>query len=388
MSKLSTTENLILTIQKLNFNDHDKSVADDLLYKIHDWDYVVESVIRNGTGPLFHRNLSQLSNNNIVPVKVKSTFEQIYFKTLSRNILLYQHFRNIILAFSSQEIQVIALKGIYLAEKIYGDIGLRPLSDIDLLIQEKDIAKATDIMHQCGFSKNAFEKRLPNHEKDQGFYKGDILFELHKHIHPSYENFSVDIIDYWNRAQKIAIDGLDVFMLSPEDLLQHLCIHLFLHIRKGKFSFINFCDIDTLLKVWKNQPNWVLLMEINRKYNCTHEVGAILLLLNKYMSANIPEQLTSGNIYFRDKAFENRFINALKGNRHSQSEDSEVRITYFKNVKGLGNKLKYVLSELFPLKRFMIRRYIPRYHSFYIMYYPVRWVTSFLKMIFYLKKRK
>jgi len=387
MININTEIKFILLASRLNPTEDDIKHCRALVKEVSYWDYIVDAAIRNGIGPILHKNLPLFNADEIIPEKVKTAFQQTYLKNLSRNIIIYQHFREVISVFAAQGISVIALKGIYLADNIYQDIGLRQLSDIDLLIQPKDIEKAANVLIKTRYSSIAIQEKWNfNDNKDYGFVKGGVFVELHQHIHQPYEGFSVDIREYWERAKNTTIDGMEVLALSLEDMIQHLCIHLFVHFRKGRFSLTNFCDIAELLKLPTRSLNWKFLQKINNKYICTTEVGKILLLAKKYLGTEIPENVTASNISCSESLFESRFVNILQGNETLwKSEDYKMH--YFRKARGLARKSKYLLQELFPMKKFMIRRYKIQYTSMFFLYYPYRIFSLISKGILFLIKK-
>ena len=228
-------------------------------------------------------------------------------------------------------------------------------------------------------------KRNFRKKKDYGFKKGDVFIELHQHIHQAYEEFKIDINDYWDRSYKVDINGVKLNILSIEDMLQHLCVHLFIHIRKGKFSLINFCDIVELLNIFGGKLDWIFFNEINIKYKCNVEVASILELLRKFFDVNIPDYLIVKNSFNHESLFDERFVNIIEDNQVALSE-SKYEIDYFQKAKGIHRKLLFLLQDLFPPKGFMIRRYNLRYSCLFVIYYPFRFFYFLLKLV--LKNKK
>ena len=75
----------------------------------------------------------------------------MYYKTLYMNIKFYDAYGKILSKFEEHNIQHIPLKGIYLAEWLYKDIGLRLLSDIDLLVKVSDGQKCIQLLMELGY---------------------------------------------------------------------------------------------------------------------------------------------------------------------------------------------------------------------------------------------
>jgi len=160
--------------------------------EIDNWDKASEKLIKKGVAPLFLELLNQHpelvaarsvehelknkstaveqfdSNVNIqskekpvyegftssdrkVPEEAVAKLRQTYLKTMSRSMLLYDAFREIAEALNKRGIKAVALKGIYLAERLYPKIGIRQFSDIDLLVSRDDAGAVVEAMELLGF---------------------------------------------------------------------------------------------------------------------------------------------------------------------------------------------------------------------------------------------
>lgn len=118
-------DQLILAVVKLHTSSDELANINALVAQVEDWDYLITTIIARGLGPLLYKKLPLLPNSALIPLEVSAKLQQVYYKTFSRSMVLYEHFRNLGTAFNSQGIDVIALKGVYLSEWLYQDIGLR-----------------------------------------------------------------------------------------------------------------------------------------------------------------------------------------------------------------------------------------------------------------------
>jgi len=378
--KLFIEDKLILLLARLNFTKDEIKHLEESISGVNNWEYLTQSAIRNGVGALLYKNILSLNFSDKIPPETILKLKNVYYLLISKNVILYEHFKEAVIAISKQGISVIALKGIFIAEKVYKDIGLRLLSDIDLLIQTEEIEKAANSLINSGFvDYNKILHKNFHLKKDFAFVKNDVLLELHQHIHQCSQDINVNISDYWKRSKKTTVNGLDVFVLSDEDMIQHLCLHLFVHLRKGNFSLISFVDIAELLTNYYSNFNWNLFNEINIKYNCSKEAYTIIYLTNKYLNLELPEKILEISYKNTDPNLENRFIDVLHGNEIHTVKSEVNKLIYFNKTKGFTNKLKYFISELFPIKNFMINRYKPKYKSLYFLYYPLRFVVILIK---------
>lgn len=136
--ELKVEDKIILSSINIHPSPIELEQLNGLIPLVEDWNYLISTIIDRGIGPLLFKKLPLLTNSLLIPESVKLKLQQVYYRTFSRSAFLYEHFRKIAEAFISQEISVIALKGIYLSEWLYQDIGLRQFSDIDLLVKEED----------------------------------------------------------------------------------------------------------------------------------------------------------------------------------------------------------------------------------------------------------
>jgi hypothetical protein len=115
-----------------------KGILNDCL----DWDDIVEGSMRHGILPLLYWNLKRIDDGKDVPAEVMTNLRIVYYKNAVLNTLRYDELSKILIAFNDAGIDVIVLKGAFLAETVYKNIGLRPMSDLDLLIKKGDLQKA------------------------------------------------------------------------------------------------------------------------------------------------------------------------------------------------------------------------------------------------------
>jgi len=71
--------------------------------------------------------------------------------TAARNILLLNHASLILLRLRAENIPVIALKGLFLLENTYKDVGARSMSDLDILVHREDLNRTVEILQGLGY---------------------------------------------------------------------------------------------------------------------------------------------------------------------------------------------------------------------------------------------
>ena len=102
--------------------------------------------------PLLWHRLRQKGLVAAVPVTVAEELRDIFRWNTIRNMRYYGDLRRLLSALKPEGIPLILLKGIFLAEAVYGDMGLREMSDIDVLARPADLARIAGILTGMGYA--------------------------------------------------------------------------------------------------------------------------------------------------------------------------------------------------------------------------------------------
>ena len=131
--------------------------------------------------------------------------------------------------FDRNEISALVIKGPVLAAQAYGDPGMRSYGDLDLLVRQRDIRRATESMiasgYQAAVSLDAIEAgKIPGQYL---FCKPDseLLVELHNDSTLRYFPRPLPIEDFLARQIRVRLDAHEVPAPSPEDHLVLICVH-------------------------------------------------------------------------------------------------------------------------------------------------------------------
>src|SRR6267378_1861195 len=131
--------------------------------------------------------------------------------------------------FTSEGIGALVVKGPVLAVQAYGDPAMRAYGDLDLLVRQGDIRRATELLSAGGFSPG-----VPLSAIDAGRIPGQYLFskpdsklivELHNDCTLRYFPRRLPLEEFFARQIRVRVDGHDVSALSVEDELVLICIH-------------------------------------------------------------------------------------------------------------------------------------------------------------------
>ena len=264
---------LILASAVLHPTEAELQGIDALIPVIDDWNKLALLLIDRGTAPLLYNILNKeqsaknkelrdknneqrtktIDNIDLVPAAVLNKLRNAYYKTLSRNTLIYQEFVLLSEILQENSIPFITLKGICMAEWLYTDIGLRQMSDIDILIQEKDGLRCLDALHAAGYvSQQEFTVDEFVDSKSQNHYnplfRNDVMVEIHIRLQNTREIYQQNLQEVWRDAVPVTLNGMETLRLELSDMLIHACLHLDKHFVTTHVQFTSFNDIVNLIR--------------------------------------------------------------------------------------------------------------------------------------------
>jgi hypothetical protein len=186
--------------------------------------------------PLVSRNLHAALAGNAAPEQaaVLNQLSQLASANTYRALSSLAELRRLAREFESSGIPVRILKGLPLAQSVFGDIGLRAAGDIDLFVDEDHILDADRILRALGylglFQIDRFTpKRLAfyaAHWKDVAYRNPTTGHEVDLHWrgfrNPEMPGNSLFAA---GSAQTVSFGNFQIATLPPSETLLYLCVH-------------------------------------------------------------------------------------------------------------------------------------------------------------------
>ncbi len=335
-------------------------------------DFFVSEAVRHRIAPLLYHKIRLAGAEPMFPKDVVRKLREKYLANAYRNTVLFHRLTELVARLNHKEIPVILLKGAHLAEFIYRDISLRPMSDLDILVREEHLSEVVQIAFSAGYrffydKENAKDKSGKSYCYDiSEYYKHfqplihpetQSLLEIHCFISDIGTPFEIPASELWEHAQPAGLNGNNVFILSPEDLIIHLCLHAAYDHLFG-FGMSALYDIAITAKHYEGNINWKEIRRRSVKWRTTRCVSLALYFTKKWLGADIPDEMFEN--FLADKMVhmaEERIFAA------SEAAPLHPHFIQWRNRKGMGEKARYVLNVLFPSREFMANRYLRPKHS-------------------------
>ncbi len=272
--KVSDEIRLLLNCIQLHPNKTVIKNIDSISRRSIDWKLFTDAALWHGLAPLAYNGLKNCQDRNGVPAEYFEKLKSIYLENLVRNTIIFAEFEKIAGVLGKSNIPIVALKGAGFAKMIYKDIGLRPMSDIDILIKLENLGKTIQAIETIGYFLSKGESLENKIKTDYHIQilnpETNVLLEIHWNIsckkNPSLVcSKAENLMDsWWSRvSQASAVEPVNVYHLHPVDLICLLSAHFFKHRfinRNAGFStngsLLQLFDILNIIRFYSGDIFW------------------------------------------------------------------------------------------------------------------------------------
>ena len=346
---------LIQCCARTNIDQELQSIVQGILSPDLDWAYFFERCQTEGLSSLIYKTLLEIDHiERIIPPDIWSSLRDVYYSAITKNIFIFRTLERISTCFEREGIEVMVFKGPMLAECVYGDIGLRSMGDIDILVKKEDMAKTHGILTDLGYS-TSFGIDFSN--PLFGLYRNTLLYQMtgsmsgsiHVHWHiinslPYHERViqMIDMDRIWRESIPIKLGGANLRTFSP----YHQIIFLSMHILNHSFTpSILLCDIHEFLRLQKENVDWGRLVEEALEFGLSSHVYYTLYVVSTLLGTDIPEGVLNKLAPRRMSIFERKFISSVLEGRPVFTGEW---LAYLGMNRTLRDKFLFLRRALFP----------------------------------------
>ena len=381
---------LLLTCARWPQDATDRELIRQHSAKPLDWQLFLQLAQHHRLAPLVWHNLRVAVDTPTNPAQ-ESAFEQLQ-QLASANTLQslrsLAELRRIAQKFQSHRIPLRVLKGLPLAQSVYGDLSLRAAGDLDLLIDEPSILEADRLLRSFGYRglfplHRLTPKRLAfyrAHWKDLAYRNPTTGFEIDLHWrcfrNPDMPGASLIAA---SAAQAVSFGSLQVTTMPPMENLLYLCVHGTLD---GWLYLKSLADVAAQVRPM-DAAQLKTLATLAAHHGILPELTAALILAHRYFNANclgfplLPEDhpIVAHILRFTHRSLEQ---NAFLAGRDS----IPARATLAFEI-GLRPTLHYrrelVLRVLFRARMWQTLPLPDRLFPLYPLLSPVEWLAFRLR---------
>ncbi len=370
-------EILLMGLCRLEFSSEISVMIKALTEEVTDWKYFAELANNHGVAALAYHNLEKYRLLDILPDEIILFLRDALMKSLSRNTFNLEAISEVLHLFNEAGIRTVLIKGLALELSVYGNGGLRQMTDVDLLITRKQCRTARQILISNGYVSLPFKsyfhklimaytgKHLPSLMK-----KGTSV-DLHTELFGHKRNVLTKLL--YDTSYLLDIKGEKTFIPQPQILFLYLVKHLYQHELNNESQLRLYADLVVLIEKHREEILNYDLLTYAAQAGMSDILAWRLEPLRDLWGISFPDWIND----FIDKWYNpdsiNKFIFFLKSPKGNPPVDNAVSYRQvIRDIPGVHRKLLFLLGDIFPSLSFMKKRYNCPGSLKALIYYPHR----------------
>lgn len=240
-----------------------------------DWEALIRLAVEQGVAPLLAVRTRQLR----LPVPVRERLESIYTSNSIRNLRLAAEESRITAALGAADLRHWPLKGPGLSERLYADIGVRQIADLDLLVEPANLARTDALLADLGYARQTSGTI-------ESLSRAQELLYVRKSTPAFYLDLHQRLLPYVRRdplASRVFATGM-----TRENLLLYLCANQITH-RFARLRYL--CDVAAFLEREGAFVEWNAFLAAARRMPWGPGIGLALDWAATFAPASVPSRV-------------------------------------------------------------------------------------------------
>jgi hypothetical protein len=375
--RISDEEHLLLELCRLEFSDEQINRIRSLLAVITDWPYFSNLANEHGVAALVWYNLEKYRLHSEIPEAVAYFLKCTLMRSLGRNTFNTESMGEVLRLLNAENIKIVILKGLALENSVYGNQGLRQMSDVDILINRDECIKARKILISNGYVslpvKSFFHKQILAYYGKHlpSLIKNGTSVEIHHELFGGRKNLMTKML--YDSSYMVEIKGEKAWFPQPQIFFLYLVKHLWLHEMNNESQLRLYTDLIVLIE----KHNYEIL-----NYNllkCASDAGMSEILawhlepLRDIWGVSFPQWLNDFIDKWHNEDFVDRFFFFLRSPKNNPPGDKSGFYRHIlTDIPGFHRKFLFILGDIFPTVSFMKNRYKCKSTLKVLLYYPHR----------------
>jgi len=303
-------------------------------------DMLIDAAVRERVAPMLYRCLLDTGQLALLQRRQRETLQRHYHRNVLTNIKCLHALGALLERTGAFGIDVVLLQGAALMSDVYrADVGLRPLSDIDLWVAANQLPMLTRALRDLGYRRDAL---YATH-----FSKGPVTLDVRTDLmwadRIAARRFLMDAGEQagvLQRARTVSVEGRAVRRLDPWDEVLYLCLHLLKHYADRLIWLVDILKLTTL---WQDE-DWRTLCRRAHYLGHVKAMRVVFLLADRLFASHLSER-GGGAAVVRFNFMDRRLL-AMWGRDARLPEWSPL--VFLAPSKGSVAYGRYVWENLFP----------------------------------------
>ena len=286
---------LLLGCARLTLPDSLRDRIKSLLACPLDWTKLMTLAQGHGLLPLLYRHFNMLGPE-AVPKAIFAQLWARYESNRRRNQAMARALIDVLHTLDEGGIPAIAYKGPALASSVYGDLGLREFSDLDILLRPRDVLCAKRLLQARGdvpeydlkppMEAALLRSRLNCHLV---VFHGvnHVMVELHWKTDADFPVEPKDDDEWWQNLGSESLEKERIRCFATEELLLILLLH------GAKHGWDSLGWLVDVAEIIRQHPDleWNWLTSKAEQLNCQRKLAVGLFLANHLLDAPLPKKV-------------------------------------------------------------------------------------------------
>jgi Uncharacterised nucleotidyltransferase len=232
-------------------------------------------------------------DETLVPAEIRQMLEEHHREQVFSTLRMTAELFRLLELFAAKDIAALIVKGPVLAMQAYGDPTIRSYGDLDFLVRQRDIRRATESLEAAGYA-----AAVPLSAIDARKIPGQYLFsradtklivELHNDFTLRYFPRRLPIEEFFARQIRVCLDAQEAPALSVEDELVLISIHGAKHLWE---RLMWIADVAALVSR-QTGIDWARAEASARAVGAEHLLHTGLHLAADLLDAPLPDEVTA-----------------------------------------------------------------------------------------------
>ncbi len=255
---------------------------------LEQWQEAIKYAVAHRVVLLLYTHLK--SHPQDVPESILLRLKRLYRINAADNLRLEKELQTIIAMLAAENIPCMPIKGIVLSYLLYEDPAIRPVVDLDILVQPHHLDRVLDLLLARGYAWTVHADRMRSrwyrrisHHVALIHQERRIILEVHGKLVQPNRARPVAGERIWQRALKWHLGDYEYEGLSLEDLTAYLVSH---SAKEYFGSVLQIHEIAVLLL--RQQPgSWRILWQRAAEHHCRRRLKIYLALMRQAFALDL-----------------------------------------------------------------------------------------------------
>jgi len=285
---------LLLSCARTQITPESSDRIRGLAQKNVDWIALVRLALRHDVMPLLYRGLQQVCPEQ-VPSGILGPMQARYQSQSVEARRLADELVRILGLLRNKGFLAVPYKGPVLAQRLYGDLSLREFSDLDIMVLERELPWAQELIRSAGYELSHLKDtgklaQYVRRNRELQLRRPDgVLLELHWRFALQLAYVKDDPDRFLMRFETVSLAGAEVYSLP----LEVYFLVLSMHATKHKWRQLKLiCDIAEILK--KSDLDWHHVTAEAADLGLRRMIAVGVLLAEDLLDVAAPPELARG----------------------------------------------------------------------------------------------